>query len=388
MSSFSSLVLRILEKAAETCLFWEGKILLRQGRLEEFVNHVMDPEFDYKPYLKQVNPYYARHGFKFSMVEAEYNSRLSGVKSDLYISNTFFRHYLVPFLNGDGKNVDKNMFRKLLGNGNPRKKVAFTMAEQVTYNMNGVFYDGNDDCISPDEAVRLVMAYDKDLIVKPTLNTTWGKGVIKLSRNERSEEKVRQLFAQYRKDFSFEECVIQHPDLASLNESSLNTVRICTYRRPNGEIKYLFSILRFGEKGSVVDNASAGGNFVGVMPDGTIKRKMVKYHSLEQHPFNHALEKVPCFERLKATAIHLHSKLADLNYVGWDFSVTPDGIPVVIELNQSPAVNGFQMTVGPAFSKEDLDELLPLIKQRKVSCQAFPTITFADKRGKSARIKG
>ena len=388
MKKLTDFAIRILEKVVETCLLTEGKIILRRGRLEGFFDHVMAPDFDYKPYIRHINPYFAKWGFKFTMVEAEYNARLSGVKSDLYIPYTFFTHYLIPFLNGDGKYVDKNLFRKFLGNSIPRKKVPFTMAEQVVYNMQGIFYDGNDECISIDEAVSLIMGYEKDIIVKPTLSTTWGKGVIKLKREEKTEEKVRQLFSQYHKDFSFEECVTQHPTLAQINESSINTIRINTYRRPNREVKFLFASLRFGAKGQVVDNASAGGNFVGVWPDGTIKRTIVKYKSLETFPVSEQMpERVPYFDRLKEAAIYLHSKLPDVDYVGWDFSITPDGTPIVIELNHRAAVTLSQMTTGPAFSREDLDELMPLICQWKAGCKAIPTIAFADERGKGARIR-
>ena len=251
MKKSTSFLIRGLEKLAEMCLRAESRLILHQGRQEGFINHVMDSEFDYKPYLKQTNPFFKQWGFDFSMLESAYYEKVNGIKSDYYIPYTLFTHYLIPFLNGDDKYVDKNILRKVLGAGNPNKKVKFTMAEQVVYNMRGILYDGNDDCISIDKAVSIVMNYPKDIIVKPTLSTTWGKGVIKLKVKDKNEELVRQLFARYHKDFSFEECITQHPDMATLNPTSLNTTRICTYRRPNGEVKYLFAIQRYGKEGEL-----------------------------------------------------------------------------------------------------------------------------------------
>lgn len=388
MKGASLFLTKILEKTAETCLRAEGRLLLKKGRQDGFMEHVMAPDFDYKKHICRPNTFFKQWGFNFTMLEAAYYQQVNGIESELYIPYTLFTHYLIPFLNGDDKYIDKNILRKALGANNPNKKVEFTMPQQVVYNMRGIFYNANDDCISREEAVEAVMSYDKDIIVKPTLSTTWGTNVIKLKDSEKTEELVNQFFDKYRKDFSFEECVTQHPDMATLNESSLNTTRICTYRRPNGQVKFLFSIQRYGKPGAVIDNASAGGNFVGVFPDGTLNREVRKYKSLKTERLaDNVTPRIPHFEKMKEAAIYLHTKLPDINYAGWDFSVTPDGVPVVIELNHRAAVEIAQIANGPAFTKEDLEELMPLVAKWKVDCKAKPLIRFDDERSFNAVIR-
>lgn len=373
---------------ASLMLLIEAKIVMKRGKLQGFITHTMDPSFNYKPFTKKINPYYKQWGFKFSMVEAEYYKRMNGVESNLYIPYTFFTHYLIPFLNGDGKYLDKNSFRMVLGANNPNKKVNFKMPLQIVYNRRGVFYDCNDECCSYDEAVKKVLAYNKDIIVKPTQSSTWGKGVIKLKVEGKTEEMIKNLFDSYRRNFSFEECIIQHSDMATLNESSLNTTRIATYRKPSGEIKYLYSFQRFGKKGEVIDNASAGGNFVGVADDGTLDRIVKSYRTMKTWKLKEEVTtKIPYFERIKEVAIYLHSKLPDVNYIGWDFSITQDGVPVVIELNHRSAVDPSQIASGPAFSKEDLDEIMPMLAKYKAWYKAVPMIKIPGGKGYCAALR-
>ena len=67
-------------------------------------------------------------------------------------------------------------------------------------------------------------------------------------------------------------------------------------------------------------------------------------------------------------------------------SVTQDGIPVLIEFNNRPAVESKQLTVGPLFSKEDLDEIMPEIAKWKLNYDCCPTISFPGKKGYKGRI--
>ena len=380
----ASILHRIACKAVET----EARVLLRKGCNEVFFKNIMAPEFDYKPFIHRINPYYAQWGFKFSMVEAEYFSLMSGVKSDIFIPGTLFFHYLIPFLGGTKKYVDKNLTRKFLGAKSLCKKVDFRMANQVVYNSQGMFYNGNDECITLEEALDAVMAYPEDIITKPTYSTTWGKGVAKLKAEGKNREAIKELFLKYKKNFSFEECIVQHPDIAQLNPTSLNTTRVTTYRRPNGQLKFLFAFQRFGKEGKVVDNASAGGDFVGVHNDGTLGRTIKQFKSLKTRRLNdNIVEKIPYFERIKEAALYLHSKIPDLNYIGWDFTVSPEGQPIVIEMNSYGSTDVPQIALGPAFSKEDLDELMPLVATWKPSYDCVPMVAFEKRKGHKVKIR-
>ena len=364
----------------------QTKALLSHGKEHVFFENIMDPSWNYKPYMHCLNPYFAQYGFKYNMVEFEYYKLLTGVESNLYIPHTFFYYYLFPYLNCSARyHQDKNMFRRLLDYDN--RKMDYIMPHQIVYNMCGSFYTSENEICSKDEAVELILANKGDIIVKPTTHTSKGKNIVKLRREDISESQVNKLIDSYKTDFSFEECMIQHPALATFNESSLNTMRIVTYRKPSGEIKYLHGLLRFGGDGSVVDNASAGGGMVAIMENGDILRKIVHLRSVQTSRLdNNVTNTIPHFESVKQTALYLHTKLPYLNLIGWDMSVTPDGIPILIELNTRPSPYGWQTLVGPLFSQEDLDEIMPEIAKWKLVYDCSPIITFPGKKGYRGRI--
>lgn len=373
-----------LNKVSKVFLLMQAKILLRHGREHVFFEHIMDPTWNYKSHRNKINPYFKKYGFHYSMMEGEYYKEMTGVESDLYIPQSFFFYYLIPFLNRADYQQDKNMFRKLLGTGD---KMDYKMPRQIVYNMGGVTYSENNEVCSIDEAVRLIIEYPKDIIVKPTTHTTWGKRVILLSYENKTEQLVRELLTQYHKDFSFEEKIVQHEDLATFNETSLNTIRIVTYRKLSGEIKYLYALQRFGGKGSVVDNASSGGGFVALSEEGYVDRTIKKYQSLKTERLSdNIVEHIPYFQKVKEVALYLHTKLPNLNYIGWDMSVTQEGIPVLIEFNTKPAVEIKQISSGPVFSKEDLDEIMPEIAKWKLSYSCNPMIVFPQRKGYKGRV--
>ena len=376
---------KLFGRIAKFFLFLQAKTMLNHGKDHVFFEHIMDPSWNYKPYRHKYNPYFLKYGFKYSIMECEFYKQLTGVESDLYIPQTFFYYYLWPFLNKAGYSQDKNMFRRLLDLKNSKMDVI--MPFQVVYNQGGVFYDSDGEACSKEEAVKLVVNYPHDIIVKPTTHTKWGKGVMLLTTEDRNADTVRHLFDDYKMDFSFEERIIQHSDLATFNPTSLNTIRIVTYRKLNGEIKYLYASLRFGGKGAVVDNVSAGGCAVALSDDGVVNRTIIKQRSLKFEKLSEdAVDRIPHFQKLKETALYLHTKIPNLNYIGWDMSVTQDGVPVLIEFNTRPSPEGRQTTAGPAFSKEDLDEIMPEIAKWKLSYKCSPMIAFSGRKGYRGQI--
>lgn len=86
---------------------------------------------------------------------------------------------------------------------------------------------------------------------------------------------------------------------------------------------------------------------------------------------------IPCWEKIKASALALHSRLPQLGIVGWDFTLTPDETPVLIEFNPRPGV-GLQQAVGPMFSKEDLDEIMKHVSKVKAEYRPLGILQFKD----------
>lgn len=371
---------------ARLFLYLQAKVLLIHGKEYLFFRDVMDPSWNYKPYKHRLNPYFAQYGFKFNMVESEYYKLLTGVESNLYIPHSFFYYYLIPYLNSSTRyHQDKNLLRRLICYD--KRKIDYIMPHQIVYNISGTFYTSEDEICSKEDAVGLILAYKGDIIIKPTTNALKGKNIVKLRREEITKSHVIELMDVYKADFSFEECMIQHPAMATFNKSSLNTMRIVTYRKSSGEIKCLHTLQRFGGDGSVVDNASAGGGFVAITDNGEVLRKIGHLKSLQTGWLDDSVtKKIPHFEKIKQTTLYLHTKLPYLNLIGWDMSVTPNGTPILIEFNTCPSPYGWQTVYGPLLSQEDLDEIMPEIAKWKLRYDCSPMISFSGKKGYRGRI--
>lgn len=232
----------------------------------------------------------------------------------------------------------------------------------IVKNMNGYYYD-DKTTISREEAIERC----KDLggaVVKPTLGGMRGNDVVVFSSSNGitdSGESVEQLFAGYRKNFIVQERVQQHSEMARLNPSSLNTLRILTYRSGDS-IHVMYVIARIGRMGQAIDNLSAGGIYADVeLSTGRIRKYAYgspKENQILETDSGTVLEgfKIPAFEKIVSLAKELHIRLPYFNLIGWDFGVDANGEPLMIEWNRGPDI--FSQTAhGPAFG--DLtDELL------------------------------
>ena len=134
----------------------------------------------------------------------------------------------------------------------------------------------------------------------------------------------------YKNSWILEELIEQVPEISQFNSTSVNSVRIPTFRTKKG-YEIFGTFMRVGRKGSVVDNAGAGGIFVRVdeisgeiISDGfTEQGDIFENHPDSNIPFKGF--KIPCYENLKSIAIKCHKELPDHKYVGWDFALTKDG---------------------------------------------------------------
>lgn len=137
-----------------------------------------------------------------------------------------------------------------------------------------------------------------------------------------------------------QEVVAQHPALDELNSSSLNTVRIDTFKEPGKAPEVLSALLRVGRDRTWVDNIAAGGLFVGIDLDrGTLRGAALgKLGKGGSSTYIHPNSKV-CFDGFRlpyfAQVVDLAKRAAAClpsALVGWDIGISPTG-PVLIEGN-------------------------------------------------------
>lgn len=289
------------------------------------------------------NVSYKWHQFYFSC---------TGIFSPKYVPENLFYMLIEPTLNRMEyfpALADKNLLNKIF----PKIITPVT----VVRNING-FYVFNKEYITEEEVLQ--KCKDRNfMVIKPTLETGGGKNV-KLFRNDgfsiaEKEERIIELLKEYKKDFIIQEIVEQHPEMRSLNETSLNTFRIMTYLKDT-EVVVLSSLIRIGKKGSFTDNAATGGISSGVGEDGRLNE--IGYHSKSGEKIlqtDSGIEfknvKLDFADKVAQTAKELHKHSPQFRLISWDLAVTPFEEVVLVEYNVSGQdINLHQLNNGPVFS--------------------------------------
>ena len=153
---------------------------------------------------------------------------------------------------------------------------------------------------------------------------------------------IAMLHEDYGANFLLQECLEQSEFMSQFNPSSVNTIRMTTYRDESGNVIVTSSIMRIGAKGSDVDNAHSGGKFCGISSNGKVGNyvcdwlgtKQTKYNGLDFENNNWI---IPNFERIKQFAQNISKHIIHHDIVALDIALDKDNTPKLIEFN----VGGF-----------------------------------------------
>ena len=158
-----------------------------------------------------------------------------------------------------------------------------------------------------------------------------------------------------------EECIHQSEAMSQWNETSVNTIRIPTFLRDD-TFTVIWTRLRMGKRGAVVDNAGAGGIVVNVDPQtGVITSDGIDefFNHFDKHPDSGLVFKgwqVPRWNDLLKTVERIHRTVFNKHvYVAWDFALTNDGW-VVIEGNWGQLLG--QQTASQVGVRKQFHELV------------------------------
>lgn len=200
------------------------------------------------------------------------------------------------------------------------------------------------DWVKVDEnltAERLAnfLSNKNEAIFKP-LEGSSGQGIVKYQQSdwENLPEFLEQL--QENGPAVLEEVVKQHPDMARLCPTSVNTVRIATLLGDKQE-GIVYAFLRIGN-GRVMDNVDCGGMAARVdLASGKLLTVGAdkQGNTFAVHPMTGTPIvgfQVPYFEEAKRMCLEAMRMVPQLRFVAWDVAITPDG-PRFIEGNSFPS---------------------------------------------------
>ena len=201
---------------------------------------------------------------------------------------------------------------------------------------------------SPED-VAAFLSKNPVFLVKACTGTQ-GEGISCL---ESAGTSAQTLKAQYSgQPVILESFIQQHPVMAELNPSSVNTVRIIAARK--GDMVQLIGVgLRSGGGGQFVDNFHHGGTAYPLdMETGivTAPGKDLDGNDVLRHPVSGRIMpgfQVPHWDNL-LEQVHRASVMAPphIGYVGWDIAITPDGVEFIEGNIKYPGNNIIQLD-GP-----------------------------------------
>ena len=195
-----------------------------------------------------------------------------------------------------------------------------------------------DDSLTP-EALGKFLENKEQFIFKP-LEGSSGQGIEKYVKKD--WENLPAFTEKIKKNGPaiLEEIVIQHPEMARMCPTSVNTVRIATLLGDKQE-GIVYAFLRIGN-GKVMDNVDQGGMAARVdLETGTLKTVAADKagNVFTRHPMTGTEIigfTIPYWDEVKALCLRAMRKVPQMRYVAWDVAVTPEG-PRFIEGNSFPS---------------------------------------------------
>ncbi len=219
---------------------------------------------------------------------------------------------------------------------------------------NGVFYDKGKEIILEKDVDSLIEATQGfKIFLKPT-HGLGGKGILVFNKKDHFFDKQNnKLSASYIKqtlgkndNYVVQEGLLQHDELNKIYPNSVNTFRIMTAIE-DGKSRILFAMLRMGQGGNQIDNASQMG-LVCRIDISTGAFDSSGYTGLgaqvDKHPdtgFAFKGYTFPYWDSIRSFIITTAQKIDTIKYIGWDIAFTDKG-PAVIEMNAGAGLEFLQ----------------------------------------------
>lgn len=310
----------------------------------------------------------------------EVYTAVTGIPDYRYVPENIYYTEIEPRLNNKLFSkawTDKNSYELFVGAKVRRPEVVLRCINGVLYTPDFVPAGRPEGFAGFDTGLT-----GEKLVIKPTMDSGGGKAVriIWLRDNGRGigpgdqvgghspgsqgfelkppvegVDTFAGLFALYGGNFIIQKHITQHPWFARFNESSLNTMRVLTYRSVIDEkVHVLHRLLRSGRPGSVVDNQSAGGMACAVNSEGRLASSGIdkggKRHKGTPTVVFSEAGTVPFLDEITRAAVEVASCYRYSRLLGLDFAVSETGEVILIEVNDSNnEINFFQMSSGPLF---------------------------------------
>lgn len=261
---------------------------------------------------------------------------------------------------------DKNLFERFLPD------VHFPKA--YLKKINGRFFDQNENYLPNKKVVSeylLDMKTKDGVIVKDAWDSGEGRGVKRYIIEDKKD--VEQLFSDWKasNNFIVQEVVKQNICFSQFNESSVNIVRVNSWRHDD-QVEILSATLRIGTAGKVTDICYVDGveraNLCSVSMDGCFGDKVIdQFGQIRKTSdiINNPSSVIPKWNEIIQTVKNNHRKIDHFDIIGWDFTVDINNNIICIEFNVERPGSVFYQYVNGPFYGEFTDDILSFLKEKR-----------------------
>jgi hypothetical protein len=305
----------------------------------------------------------------------QWYSQKSGIDSPDFIPENVFYTIVEPIINDARFAVcysDKNLYDWIYPKG--------LFPETIVRNVDGLYYDQEYKALEVKENNNLtkVLLQTDRVFVKPATDTGGGRDVDLFILNdgqfinrEGQALTLENLNRTYNHNFVIQKVLQQHPFLSHFNPSSLNTLRVLTYRSPiKNDINILQVVFRIGAKDQYLDNSRAGGYSVGVNSKGVInkfafRKDGCKFTKVNTVDLSESEFVIPFFEEIQSTAKVIAERNIHHRMLALDMTIDNENNIRCVEVNNKcNEINFHQLNNGPLFGNFT-DEVIAYCEMHK-----------------------
>ena len=321
---------------------------------------VLDPEI-----IKKYKQKWSRifHG-KIDLRWLQLYSSSTKINSPDFVPENIFYSIIEPLLNEQTFSLsysDKNFYDLFYNEG--------LFPVTILRNIDGYYFDTayHPITLTNDEQLFEVLSGNDMILIKPSLSLESGGGKdveLFVFKNGKFTNKTdysltfKNLQTLYKQNFIIQKYLHQHSFFEQFNQSSLNTIRVFTYRSPvTNNINILHCILRVGAKNQHVDNFRVGGFAIGINSKGLLNNFAFNKHGQKSYKVNEINLSdnkfiIPFFDKIQTKAKQIAERNIHQRLLGLDIAIDKlNNIRCVEVNNESNDINIYQLNNGTLFGE-------------------------------------
>lgn len=272
--------------------------------------------------------------------------------------------------------TDKNIFDKMLPAG--------SLPKTVIRVMDGLLMDAGYNVIEnfTDKDLSAMLSHYSKVVLKPTVDTDSGRGVRLFDlTNQRDINTLTVCYIRKSgNNMILQEAIRQSDFMSQFNPTSVNTLRVATYKSPySGNVHILSAVIRMGAPGSDVDNLHQAGHMVrvdintGELAKCCFNANGVSSKSHGSIDFSNHTFIVPGWEYVKEFAKTVTRSLPHLKLLQLDIAIDKDGGPRLLEYNAGGFAMWIAQFTGTPALGEHTEEIRKYALEQKHSVKIYPT---------------